>query len=165
MTNALTVADGMVVSLDYVLTLSDGEEIDSSRGQEPLVYLHGQGQIIPGLEKELLGMAVGDGKTVSVLPAEGYGDVDEDAIQLVPHNVFPDDLNLAAGLQVRMQTEEGHPLTAQVAEIRDDGVLLDFNHPLAGETLHFEVKIAALRPATSEELAHGHVHGPHGHHH
>ncbi len=165
MSENLTIADNMVVSLDYTLTLDDGTEIDSSRGQEPLVYLQGHGQIIPGLEKELYGMGIGDGKQVAVTPAEGYGDVDPNAVQLVDHDVFPPDMQLQPGMRLRMATPEGHPLEAAVVELKDDGVLLDFNHPLAGETLHFEVSVADLRPATEEELQHGHAHGPHGHGH
>jgi len=86
-------------------------------------------------------------------------------VQLVDHDVFPPDMQLQPGMRLRMATPEGHPLEAAVVELKDDGVLLDFNHPLAGETLHFEVSIADLRPATDEELQHGHAHGPHGHGH
>jgi len=165
MTDKKTVADDMVVSIDYTLTLDDGTEIDTSRGQEPLAYLHGHGQLIPGLERELYGMSVGDSKKVAVAPADGYGDVDPDAVQLLSHDVFPDDLELQPGMRLQMATPEGHPLEAVVREIRDEGVLLDFNHPLAGETLNFDVSIADMRPATAEELAHGHAHGAHGHSH
>ena len=153
MTDKKTVADDMVVSIDYSLTLDDGTEIDTSRGKEPLAYLHGHGQLIPGLERELYGMSV------------GYGDVDPDAVQLLSHDVFPDDLELQPGMRLQMATPEGHPLEAVLREIRDEGVLLDFNHPLAGETLNFDVSIADMRPATAEELAHGHAHGAHGHSH
>lgn len=165
MTENLKVADNVVVSLDYTLRLDDGTEIDTSRGQEPLVYLQGHGQIIPGLEKELYGLVVGDAKKVAVAPAEGYGDVDPEAQQLVDHDIFPDDLELKSGMRLRMATPEGHPLEAEVVEIKEDGVLLDFNHPLAGETLHFDVSVASLRAATDEELQHGHAHGAHGHSH
>lgn len=165
MTEKMTVDNDVVVSLDYTLTLDDGTEIDTSRGREPLAYLHGHGQLIPGLERELYGMGVGDTKKVSVSPAEGYGDVDPDAIQVLSHDVFPDDLALEPGMRLQMATPEGHPLEAEVKEVRDDGVVLDFNHPLAGETLNFDVSIADLRPATSEELEHGHAHGAHGHSH
>ena len=159
------VTDGMVVSMDYTLTLDDGQIIDTSEGREPLVYLHGHGQIIPGLEKELAGMAVGASKKVSVAPEEGYGEVDPNAVQLVEHNIFPDDLELKPGQRLQMATPEGHPLEAEVVEIKDEGVLLDFNHPLAGETLTFDVSITNMRAATADELSHGHAHGPDGHHH
>lgn len=159
------VADGMVVSIDYTLTLDDGQVIDTSEGREPLVYLHGRGQIIPGLEKELVGMAIGASKKVSVSPAEGYGDVDPNAVQLVEHSIFPDDLELKPGVRLQMATPEGHPLEAEVVEVKEEGVLLDFNHPLAGETLTFDVAITDMRTATADELSHGHAHGPDGHHH
>jgi FKBP-type peptidyl-prolyl cis-trans isomerase SlyD len=159
----LTVADGLVVGLDYTLRLDDGETVDSSADEEPLEFLQGQGQIIPGLEQALYGMAVDDQKKVVVAPAEGYGEEDPDAFELVDRDVFPADLDLRPGAGLRMRDESGRSMVAYVAEVRPDEVLLDFNHPLAGETLHFEVKIAALRPATSEELEHGHAHGADGH--
>jgi len=159
------VADDMVVSMDYTLTLDDGQVIDTSKEREPLVYLHGRGQIIPGLEKELVGMAIGASKKVSVAPEEGYGEVDPNAMQLVEHNTFPDDLELKPGVHLQMSTPEGHPLEAKVVEIKEDGVLLDFNHPLAGETLNFDVSIKEVRAATADELSHGHAHGADGHHH
>lgn len=155
----LKVADGMVVSLDYTLKLDDGEVIDSSDGREALQFLQGQGQIVPGLEQALYGMAVGEEKEVEVAPVDGYGETDPDAYQMVPRDVFPADMTLTEGMGLRMRDESGQPLEAYVADIRPEGVLLDFNHPLAGETLFFHVKIAGLRSGTAEELAHGHVHG------
>lgn len=164
-TESLTVADNMVVSMDYTLTLDNGEVIDSSEGGEPLEFLHGRGQIIPGLEKELYGMQVGDAKKVTVSPAEGYGESDDDAYQEYPLDVFPDDMELTEGMGLHMRdTESGQIIEAYIYEIRPDGVVLDFNHPLAGETLYFDVKIAGVRHATSEELSHGHAHGA-GHSH
>ena len=154
----LTVADGLVVSLDYTLRLDDGETIDTSTDQEPLEFLQGRGHIIPGLEQALYGMAVDDQKDVVVEPADGYGEQDPDAFELVDRDVFPPDLDLRPGIGLRMRDGSGQALEAYVADVRPDGVLLDFNHPLAGETLYFQVRIAALRPATGEELAHGHVH-------
>jgi FKBP-type peptidyl-prolyl cis-trans isomerase SlyD len=155
----LKVADGMVVSLDYTLRLDDGQVIDSSDGGDALQFLQGQGQIIPGLEQALYGMRVGEEKDVEVAPEDGYGESDPDAYQTVPHDLFPADVELSEGMGLRMRDESGQPLEAYVADISPDGVLLDFNHPLAGETLYFHVKIADLRPGTSEELDHGHVHG------
>jgi FKBP-type peptidyl-prolyl cis-trans isomerase SlyD len=154
----LKVSDDLVVSLEYTLRLDDGEVIDASAEDEPLEFLQGQGQIIPGLEQTLYGMAVGDEKEVVVAPADGYGERDSDAQELVDRDVFPPDLDLKPGTGIRMKDETGRTFAAYVTDVRPDGVLLDFNHPLAGETLHFQVKISALRPATSEELDHGHVH-------
>ena len=161
---SLRVADGLVVSLDYTLRLDDGEVIDTSTSQEPLEFLQGQGQVIPGLEQALYGMALGDERDVVVAPTEGYGELDPDAFELVDHDVFPPDLALTPGMGLRMRDSSGQALEGYVAEVRPNGVLLDFNHPLAGETLYFQVKISALRAATNEELTHGHVHGA-GHEH
>ncbi len=155
----LTVADGLVVSLDYTLRLDDGQEIDSA-GQAPLEFLQGQGQIIPGLEQALYGMAVGDTKDVVVTPSEGYGDRDPEAFQLAPHETFPPDLIFETGTGLRMQDESGQIVVAFVAQIRPDGILLDLNPPLAGQTLHLNVKVSALRPATDKELEHGVAYGP-----
>ncbi|OIO91168.1 MAG: peptidylprolyl isomerase [Anaerolineae bacterium CG2_30_64_16] len=154
----LKVADGLVVELDYTLTLDDGEVVDTSADELPLQYLHGQGQIIPGLEKALVGLAVGDVLTVTVPPAEAYGDIDPDDYDEAPLDAFPPDAALEPGMTVEVTDDSGEVYDAFVSEIGDDTVLLDFNHPLAGETLHFDVKVIGLRPATDEELAHGHVH-------
>ena len=166
MSETLKVKDGVVVSLDYTLRLDDGEIVDSSEGEAPLEYLHGHGQIIPGLEKALVGLTVGDSKKVAVPAAEAYGEVDMDAFEIVPRSMFPDDLELEEGLELSLRdVETDEPFDATIAEVRENDVMLDFNHPLAGETLHFEVHISAVRAATEEELAHGHAHGPDGHHH
>jgi FKBP-type peptidyl-prolyl cis-trans isomerase SlyD len=154
----LKIADGIVVGLDYTLRLDDGEVIDSSADQEPLEFLQGSGQIIPGLEQALYDMEVGDRKQVVVDPADGYGVHDPNATELVPTNVFPADLKLNVGQRLNMRDQSGQVFEVHVLELRADGVLLDFNHPLAGETLFFDVTIATLRQATSEELTHGHSH-------
>jgi FKBP-type peptidyl-prolyl cis-trans isomerase SlyD len=155
----LTVADEMVVSLDYILRLDDGQVIDSSDGREAFQFLQGRGQIISGLEKALYGMAVGEEKDVEVAPAEGYGETDPDAYQRVPQDIFPSDMGLTEGMELHLKDQSGRAIEAYVVEISPEGVLLDFNHPLAGETLYFHVKVTDLRPGSSEEIAHGHVHG------
>ena len=158
--NSLVVADEMVVRLDYTLTLSDGEVYDASADSGPLEFLQGQGQIIAGLEESLYGMAVGEEKDVVVTPDFAYGEYDPDAVQLLPKDVFPPDMELEPGMAIDLYDEEAdEEVEAYVAEIQREGVLIDFNHPLAGETLTFHVKIVGLRPATPEELDHGHVHG------
>lgn len=157
--DGLVVADGLVVSLAYVLRLDDGEEIDSAEGDDPLVYLHGAGNIISGLEEALTGLKVGDARKVSVSPGDAYGDVDPDAYELVPYDAFPEDVDLEEGMGLRMvDNSTGQQMEAYISELRDDGALLDMNHPLAGETLHFDVEIVGLRRATSDEIAHGHAH-------
>lgn len=160
----LTVTDGLVVSLDYTLRLDDGEIIDASE-QEPLEFLQGHNQIIPGLERALAGMKVGESKEVVVAATDAYGEEDEDAYQLVERDIFPPDMELEEGMQLRMRdAHSGEAVDVIIAEVNDNNVLLDFNHPLAGEELHFQVKVVGLRPATPEELAHGHAHGDHDHH-
>jgi FKBP-type peptidyl-prolyl cis-trans isomerase SlyD len=159
------VADNVVVSVDYVLRLDDKSEIDRSAEGSPLEYLHGYKNIIPGLEKGLNGMTVGDEKDVVVQPNLGYGDRDPDSVVEYPRDSFPSTLDLEVGEPVMMRdNQNGESHKAYISELRTDTVLLDFNHPLAGETLHFSVKIARLREPTSEELTHGHVHdGSHDH--
>lgn len=159
MDQEMAVADGLVVSLAYSLRLDDGEEIDSAASDDPLVYLHGAQNIIPGLEQALTGLKVGDARSVSVKPVDGYGDVDPDAFELVPYDAFPADVDLEEGMGLRMvDSSTGQQMDAYISELRDDGALLDMNHPLAGETLHFNVEIVGLRRATSDEIAHGHAH-------
>ncbi len=156
--NELTVQDGMVVGLHYTLRLDDGEVVDTSAGRSPLEFLQGEGQIIPGLEQELYGMSIGEEKQVTVAPADAYGLRDPNALELVPFDVFPPDLELSEGMRLHMRNQAGQVFTVSVAELQEEGALIDFNHPLAGETLYFDVKIATLRAATPEELAHGHSH-------
>ncbi|MCI0398614.1 MAG: peptidylprolyl isomerase [Chloroflexi bacterium] len=164
-TNPLTIDDDDVVSLAYSLRLDDGQEVDSSDGDDPLEFIQGYGQIIPGLEEALYGMAVGEEKQVVVEPEDGYGHYDVDDFSVVPRDAFPPELTLAPGMGLSVQdSESGEVFQAYVAELHSDSVVLDFNHPLAGETLHFQVKIVGLRAATDEELEHGHVHD-NGHSH
>ena len=161
----LTVSDDLVVSLGYSLSLEEGTVIDSSSGDEPLEFLHGRGQIVPGLEKALYGMAVGDEKQVTVNPADGYGEVDAEDNVFMALESFPPDVALEIGESIYVRdSESDEEYQAFIAEIGEESVKLDFNHPLAGQTLYFDVKIEGLRSATSEELAHGHVH-THGHAH
>jgi FKBP-type peptidyl-prolyl cis-trans isomerase SlyD len=163
MNGSMTVADDIVVSLDYTLRLDDGQVVDTSTRAEPLEFLQGRGQIIHGLEQELYGMHVGEEKEVVVDPAEGYGDFDPNAFQLIPLDAFPPDVELEPGMGIELMSESGEPFVALVSKIGPEGVTLDFNHPLAGETLYFTIKIADLRQPTSEEMVHGHVHSQNAH--
>ncbi len=159
------IADDMVVGIGYTLHLDDGEMVDASTDNEPLQYLHGYGEIIPGLEKALLGLGVGDKKEVAIEAEDAYGEYDEEAFQLVPLDVFPEELELEEGMELHMRdSETGQVLQAFVAEIQDEAVLLDLNHPLAGEKLFFNVEVVSVRPATGEELDHGHAHDGNHHH-
>jgi FKBP-type peptidyl-prolyl cis-trans isomerase SlyD len=160
--NKLLVQSNNVVGFSYVLKDSEGVIIDQS--ETPLEYLHGSKNIIQGLEKALEGLQIGDKKEVVVSPEEGYGEVQEQLVHAFPRSDFPPDLGLEVGLELQADTPEG-PMIFLVKEIREEDVLMDANHPLAGETLHFSVEIKTIREATEEEKDHGHVHGPGGHHH
>ncbi|MDT8305884.1 MAG: peptidylprolyl isomerase [Anaerolineae bacterium] len=166
MSDTNQVADDIVVSLDYTLRLDDDQVIDSSEGREPLEFIQGAGHIIPGLERELYGMEVGDQKQVTVQPGDGYGERDDTRIQTVGRDAFQPGAELESGMGVQMQDPQtGQVFQGTIGQVNADNVVIDFNHPLAGETLHFDVEIAGLRTATPEELSHGHVHGPQGHGH
>jgi FKBP-type peptidyl-prolyl cis-trans isomerase SlyD len=156
----LTITDDLVVRLDYTLRLDDGQEIATSADQGPLVFLQGKGQIIPGLEHAIYGMAVGDEKDVVVTPEQGYGKRDPEAFQTVPHETFPPGLILEPGMGLRMQDESGQIVVGFVTQVRPDDIVLDLNPPLAGKTLHFHIKVSALYPATSKELEQGYAHDP-----
>ncbi len=155
----LTVADDMVVTLDYTLTLDNGEVVDSTQDRAPLTYLSGAGQLLPAFEKAVQGLGVGDEARFTLSPEDGYGVYDEEAVEEVSIDQFPAGQEIYPGMTVGVQDMSGHIYEAYIADITDDVVTLDFNHPLAGEALNFEVKVRAIRPATPEELAHGHVHG------
>lgn len=158
-----TVQADLVVSMEYTLTV-DGEVLDSSEGIGPLEFLAGYENIVPGLEREMLGMKVGESKDVVVSPADGYGEFDDEAFSDVPRSDFPDDAPLEEGLELVVTDEDGNQQMAYVDSFDDETVSLDFNHPLAGEELHFNVKVVALREPTAEELDHGHAHEE-GHNH
>ena len=153
-----------VVTLNYTLRDEQGTVLDASSGRGPLSYLHGKGNIIPGLEQALSGKAAGDKLDVTVTPEQGYGPRDERLVQIVPRTKFGEVENLAPGMQVRVGGQQGQRIVS-VVRVDRDFVTIDGNHPLAGRTLHFSVEIAEVRKASHEEVAHGHVHGPDGHHH
>lgn len=152
-----------VVSLHYKLTGEDGNVIDASSG-EPLSYLHGHGNIIAGLEQALEGAEAGLKSTVTIEPEKGYGERRDDMIVGVAREQFDPAMELKPGLQVMANGPQGD-VVFTIVEIGDEEVTLDGNHPLAGQTLRFDVEVAEVRPATAEELEHGHVHGAGGHQH
>jgi FKBP-type peptidyl-prolyl cis-trans isomerase SlyD len=160
----MPVAQNSVVLIHYTLKDDSGELIDRSERDAPLAYLHGRGNLIPGLERELEGKQSGDRLQVTIEPADGYGEYDDALIQKVPRSAVEGVTDLQAGMQLHARSDEGMQMLT-VTEVDDDSVTLDGNHPLAGKTLHFDVEIADVRAATQEELVHGHVHGPGGHHH
>ncbi|MDF3818597.1 peptidylprolyl isomerase [Leptospira sp. 96542] len=160
MSNSIT--KGKVVGFSYHLKNDQGETLDQS--DEPLLYLHGWQNIIPGLEKELEGLVDGDAKEVTVAPEDGYGTYNEALIFQVPKAELPKDAELEVGMEFQTDTPDGQ-MVLYLQEVRENDVILNGNHPLAGETLHFSVTIKSIREATKEEIQHGHVHGPGGHHH
>jgi len=153
-----TVKKDKVVTLDYTLRLDDGSVIDTSEGGEPLQYLHGHGTLIPGLEKELAGMEVGQEKEVVVSPAEGYGEIVEANDVVLSISDFPPDLTPTIGMGVYLESPTGQVKPFFITRVNGERVYLNENHPLAGQTLHFKVHVISVRDATPEEIAHGHVH-------
>ncbi len=153
-----------VVTLYYTLRDEQGAVLDSSTGRVPLSYLHGKGNIIPGLEQALAGRSTGEKLDVTVAPDQGYGRRDDRLVQIVPRNRFTEGSELRPGMQVRATGQQGQRLVT-VLRVERDFVTVDGNHPLAGRTLYFSVEVADVRKATHEEVSHGHVHGPGGHHH
>ena len=156
----MTIKADAVVSIDYTLKNDAGEVIDSSEGGEPLEYLHGHGNIVPGLEDALVGKVTGDEVTVSIPPERGYGQHDPERVFDVDRSRLPDDLEPEVGTMLAMQTPEGHNVPLTITKVSAQTVTLDANHQLAGETLHFEGAVRSVREATAQELSHGHVHGP-----
>lgn len=156
-------------SLTYSLKV-DGQLIEETNASNPLTFLAGVGMMIPGFEKGLEGKAAGDTYDITVSPEEGYGDINKEAIVDLPKDTFKvdgvlqEDL-LVAGAKIPMQDNHGNPMQGKVVDVAADTVKLDFNHELAGKTLHFTGEILEVREATPEELEHGHVHGPGGHEH
>lgn len=154
----MQIAKDSVVSIHYTLTDDAGAVLDSSDGNEPLVYLHDNGNLVPGLEAELTGKAKGAKFEVKVAPKDGYGEFDAQLVHQVPKRQFDGDVEVG-------QRFHAGPSVVTVTKILGDMVTVDGNHPLAGKTLHFKVEVMDVRAATEEELEHGHVHGAGGHHH
>jgi len=160
-----SIGPGKVVRIHYVLRSETGEVLDSSDASEPLEYLHGAQNIVPGLEQGLLGASTGQKLRVKVPPEGGYGPRAPDAVHAFPRAAFPEGMEVEPGMSLQAEGEDGQSLPVWVLSVEAERVMVDFNHPLAGQTLDFEVTVAGLRDATSEEMAHGHPHGPGGHHH
>ncbi|MGH2544486.1 MAG: FKBP-type peptidyl-prolyl cis-trans isomerase [Ardenticatenaceae bacterium] len=155
-----TVKKDKVVDLHYTLRRADGQVEDSTTGEPPLPYLHGAGNIIPGLESALEGRGRGDKFTVTLAPAEAYGEYDSELVDEIPLDAFPEGTEMAEGDEIFFLTEEGEEMAGFIESVTEETLLVNYNHPLAGETLTFEVEIAGIRDATPEELEHGHAHDP-----
>lgn len=160
----MQIEDSRVATFHYTLTDDDGNTVDSSRGKEPLSYLHGSNNIVSGLEQALAGKQVGAALKVDVAPEDGYGLRRDQLVQTVPRSVFGEDTEVKQGMQFRAESNVGE-VTVTVTEIEGDQITVDGNHPLAGQTLHFDVEITDVREASEEEVVHGHVHGAGGHAH
>jgi len=152
-----TVEDNLVITLDYKLIVED-ELLESTEDGEPILFIQGIGQIIPGLENTLYGMEVGDQKTVVIQPEDAYGEYDPESLQEAKKEEFSEEVPLDVGTFLDLEDDEGDVLSAQIIAAEEDTITLDFNHPLAGKTLTFEITVTDLRPASEEELDHGHVH-------
>lgn len=159
----MKIANDTVVSIGYTLKNDQGAVLDQS-GDNPIAYLHGHSNIVPGLEKVLTGLQAGDKTQASVSPEEGYGEIDPGLRFPIPRQNLGSEIP-PIDTMVQLQAPDGDTMIARIAEIKDQEVILDANHPLAGQRLHFDVEVVSVRQAQPEELAHGHAHGPGGHHH
>ena len=160
----MQIENDRVVTINYTLTDTAGTVLDQSQDAS-FSYLHGAQNIIPGLEDALHGKQAEDRLQVTIEPERAYGERDDGRVQAVPREMFPQDVDIEVGMNFHAQSPEGAPMTVTVTEVSDATVTVDANHPLAGETLNFDVEVISVREADAEELEHGHVHGPHGHHH
>ena len=160
----MQISPNTVVAFHYTLTDDAGQVIDTSDGREPLTYLHGAGHIVPGLEKQMEGRAAGDKFVADVIPEEGYGAHHAELMQEVPRDAFPGVPDIQPGMQFQGRGPQGE-ISVTVTRVEGDKIFIDGNHPLAGKALHFAIEVTAVREASADELAHGHVHGAGGHHH
>ncbi len=159
----MKVAQNKVVTLEYQIRNAQGEVVEDTSGH-PLQYIQGIGQLLPALEQALEGKEAGEEVELTLAPDQAFGEYDENQIQHIPKSAFGEGMDLQPGMVMYARTPDGHQLPFLIREVRDDVVVADFNHPLAGETLTFHLKVLDVRDATPEELAHGHVHGPDTHH-
>ena len=160
----MQISKNSVVTLNYTLKNDQGDMLDESQDGS-FLYLHGAGGIIPGLEGQLEGKKTGDSFKTHIEPADGYGERDDSMVQIVPRDMFEADHPIEEGIQFHAESPEGDMLTVTVTKIDGDSITVDGNHPLAGIALNFDINIVDIREASSEEIEHGHVHGPDGHHH
>jgi len=154
----MNIEDKLAVAIHYTLTNQQGETLDSSEGQDPLRYLHGARNIIPGLEAALHGKAAGDKLSVTVQPDQAYGEINPDMIQIVPREAFQGIDDIQPGMQFQASGPDGQAQVVTIKSVDEEGVTVDGNHPLAGQVLNFDVTVEEVRKATKEEIEHGHVH-------
>ncbi len=157
------VTSGKVVEIEFTAKFADGDVADATEPGEPLAYLHGGSDLISGLERALEGHVPGDRVQVTVEPEDGYGEYDAELVDEMPRSAFPKDAEIEQGDEVAMVDEDGEEVPAHIAGVEGDTVYVDRNHPLAGETLAYDVKVVSVRDATTDEMMHGHVHGSQAH--
>lgn len=160
----MQIEQNKVATIEYTLKNNDGDVLDTSQGNDPMTYIQGIGNLIPGLEDALEGKKVGDEVQVTIPPEKAYGEQNDQLVQVVERGVFQGVDDLQVGMQFQAQSDQGTQVI-WITKIEGDQVTVDGNHPLAGETLNFDVKVVDIREASAEELDHGHVHGPGGHQH
>jgi FKBP-type peptidyl-prolyl cis-trans isomerase SlyD len=160
----MQIANDTAVFIHYTLKNDVGEVLDSSQGDEPLAYIHGHGNIVPGLERALSGRNTGDAFEVDVSPEDGYGTRTQDRVQVVPRSAFDPSAEIKPGMRFQAQGSSGS-MVVTVTDVTSDDVTVDANHPLAGENLHFAIEVVTVRACTEQELSHGHIHGTGGHDH
>ena len=159
------IENGKVAFVTYTGTFPDtGEVFDTNVGGQPLPFLVGYRNMIDGFEQEMMGAVVGQTRSFTLTPERAYGHRDDSAFQDIPRDQFPSDMEIEPGMVMAAHSDQG-PVQFTIAAVDGDTVRVDFNHQMAGKTLHFEVEVNSVRDASPEELAHGHVHGPGGHHH
>ena len=154
-----------VVTINYTLKDSEGEIIDSTSEGKSFSFLSGSEQILPKLEEAIGGMLIGSKKIVALAAADAYGEYFDDAVQVLQSSEFPKEMEIKEGMEFVTNDADGNQMPFVISKITDEQITVDFNHPLAGEDLTFDVELLTIRDATEEELAHGHAHGGHGHHH
>jgi FKBP-type peptidyl-prolyl cis-trans isomerase SlyD len=154
-----------VVTMNFTLTDDHGNVLDSTDHGGPFSYLSGNNMVLPKLEETVSGMIIGTKKSIKLNAAEGYGNYNEDALQIVGKENFPEDLVLEVGMEYMASNPDGKKMPFTITKVDGEDITIDFNHPLAGKNLNFDIELVDVRDATPEELSHGHVHGPDGHHH
>ncbi|MBT8381090.1 MAG: peptidylprolyl isomerase [Ignavibacteria bacterium] len=161
----MSVEMNKVIIFNYTLKDDTGSVLDSSENKEPLSFLSGSNTILPKLEKTLTGMIIGSKKNVKLSAEDAYGDYKEEAVQTVNKDQFPKEAQLTVGASYMANSPDGKQMPFVITEVKEQDITVDFNHPLAGKDLEFDVELIDVREATPEEMQHGHVHGPGGHHH
>ncbi len=161
----MAIAPNKVVTMNFTLKDDEGNILDTTESDGPFSYLSGNNMVLPKLEEAVSGMLIGTKKNIKLTAADGYGNYNEQIVQVVGRENFPQDFELEVGMSYMASSPEGAQMPFVITEVRDEDVTIDFNHPLAGKNLNFDIELLDVREATAEELSHGHVHGPDGHHH